>query len=120
MKIFFLIGILMFFSCITRKAVDQITGDCTLVEVTNIKGSCGVTSLWIGMKFKEIKTNLEFIGLVHCPDFYIVENQDFFTLAKIYEIEAKRPLDIPKGDVVLNEYDTSKLIVYRIDEIKKR
>ncbi len=119
MKIFISIVILMLFSCVERRKGNQINEDCFLVEATQIRASCGVRSVWVGMKFKKLGTNITFIGLIHCPDGYTLgeKDMDFFAPAKIYKIVAKKPLDIPKGDVVLNAYSDSGLSIYRIDEI---
>lgn len=120
MRVFILIISILFLSCKDRNDDHKIDGDCIMVETTSVKGSCGVRSLWIGMKFKEIKNGVTFIGLIHCPDFYTAETPDFFTKGDTYKILAYRPFNIPKGDVVYNEYDSSRITVYKIDSIVKK
>lgn len=110
----------MLFSCASRKAGEQINGDCILLEFANERASCGIHSVWIGMKLKEVNSSLTFIGLVNCPDFYSVPDPIFFKTGKIYKIIAKRPLNTREGDVIINEYDSTGLIVFRIDELKKK
>jgi len=120
MKIYFSIAAFLLLSCSTKKTGDQIDGGCMLLEFSNEKASCGIYSVWVGMKFKEVKSNLIFVGLVHCPDNYTGREPDFFKAGKIYKIVAKRPLDIRQSDFIINEYDSSGLIVYRIDELMKK
>lgn len=119
MKIYFQIVFFLLLSCGVKKAGEQIDGDCILLEFTNEKAGCGIHSVWVGMKFKEMKSNLTFIGLVHCPDGYTVPEPDFFKYGKIYKIVAKRPLGIRQSEIIINEFDSSGLIVYRIDKLKK-
>jgi hypothetical protein len=120
MRAFILIFSTVLLSCKDRKGNYKIEGDCVMVDTTNIKGSCGVRSLWIGMKFKEIKNGDTFVGLIHCPDFYIAETPDFFIKGGTYKILANRPFKIPDGDIVYNEYDSSAITIYKIDSIEKR
>jgi len=121
MKIIFVMAVLfMHVSCDTNNEKNQIKGDYVLLEVAETKASCGIQSVWVGMKFKKQNGDLTFIGLVHCPDGYEREKpeMEFFVAGDVYEIVATKTSELPKGDVKYNEYSDLGLPIYRIDELK--
>ena len=122
MKIILMAVVLAYISCTGDKKENQIKGDCILVEVTQIRASCGIRSVWIGMKFKMTSNNKIFVGLIHCPDMYIAAQgfgEAFFTAGKQYKMVGEKSSKIPRGDVVINEYSNSTFPIYRIDELKR-
>ena len=122
MKIILILVVLTHLSCATNNKEKQIRGDCILVEVTEIRASCGINSVWIGMKFKMTASNLIFVGLIHCPESYRDAEgygEAFFTAGKQYKMVGEKLSKIPRGDIVFNEYSNSNFPIYRIDELKR-
>jgi len=118
-----MIVVLTHLSCSANNKENQIKRDCILVEVTGIRASCGIQSVWVGMKFKMNASNLIFVGLVHCPEMYRkVEGygEEFFSAGKQYKMVGEKSSKLPKGDVVYNEYSDSTLPIYRIDELQRK
>lgn len=107
-------------SCARFDNKSQIKGDCVLLEVAKTRASCGIMSVWVGMKFQEKNSNVTFIGLVHCPEMYRNERpgENFFVAGAMYQIEAKKTYKLPKGDIELNEYSGLGYITYKIDDLK--
>jgi len=119
MRLFILLAPLLFYSCFSKSNGHYLKADCSLVELAETKASCGIYSVWVGMKFIQISTGKIFIGLIHCPDGFTVDTQNkrFFVPARVYRIVASHSLDIRENDVVLNEYEDAGLSIYRVVEI---
>jgi hypothetical protein len=122
MKIILTMVVLAHLSCSTSNKENQIKGDCILVEVTKIKASCGIFSVWVGMKFKKKNSGYTFVGLVHCPEMYEGQGygEEFFIAGKIYKLVAIKPYKLDPGELVLNEYSETGLPVYKIEELKRK
>ena len=95
---------------------DKINGDCILLELPKFPlAGCGTFSFWAGMKFKKKNSSDIFIGLINCIELY---GSGFFEPGKVYKVVAKKPFEIPLGDIVRNDFAGSDLRTYKIEEIK--
>jgi hypothetical protein len=112
-RVFIFISFLYLFGCNNSK--KEINDTCILIEVQKQTVSCGVLSVWVGMKFKKVSDSKEFIGLIHCPEMY---DSSFFQVGKKYFIKGTHEAKDMKGELIINVYSKQEFLIYKINEIQ--
>ena len=112
-RVFIFISFLYFFGCNNSK--KEINDACILIEAQKQTVSCGVLSVWVGMKFKKMSDSKEFVGLIQCPEMY---DSSFFQTGKKYFIKGTYEAKDMKGELIINVYSKQEFLIYRINEIQ--
>ena len=113
MRIIYSIFLFSFFSCFQSK--KQINKECKLVTLPKKSVSCGVLSVWEGVKFLDIKDNEIFIGFIHCPETFSV---NFFDINAKYKLQLDSKLPDSLNNIVINSFKGENLQCFTIKEIK--
>ena len=102
------------FYCTTTDNKTEVAMEWTLLEKKVEAPSCGINSIWLGLKFKN-KAKDTVVGLVHCPDMY---ESTFFEFGKSYSVIATKSIVFKKNEAVINIYSQQKIPLYKVISIE--
>lgn len=112
-KTFFFI---IFFGGCTQ-AEKRIGKESMLMTLPHKSVSCGILSVWEGVKFMDTKDEKVFIGFIHCPENY---NDTFFKVNTKYSLQLDIELPDSSKNIIVNSFEKEGLPSFSIKEIKRQ
>lgn len=77
--------------------------------------SCGIHSIWWGVKFKDQKYCEELVGYIQCPN---PDDSTFFLPGRVYYLTVSEEKLDGKDGLIINNYEKEKLKEYKVEQCR--